>query len=71
MSLFVEHVLLGTSALMPEVEKLVKNHTLLLAKVSWDVIFTSFLFASAGCVSRAEPLSIAPFFCSILRKVQT
>lgn len=47
MSLFVEHVLLGTSALMPEVEKLVKNHTLLLAKVSWDVIFTSFLFASA------------------------
>uniref|UniRef100_A0A669PUC8 RING-type E3 ubiquitin transferase n=2 Tax=Phasianus colchicus TaxID=9054 RepID=A0A669PUC8_PHACC len=32
MSLFVEHVLLGTSALMPEVEKLVKNHTLLLAK---------------------------------------
>uniref|UniRef100_A0A803XU37 RING-type E3 ubiquitin transferase n=1 Tax=Meleagris gallopavo TaxID=9103 RepID=A0A803XU37_MELGA len=32
MSLFIEHVLLGTSALMPEVEKLVKNHTLLLAK---------------------------------------
>uniref|UniRef100_A0A8C2UJJ3 RING-type E3 ubiquitin transferase n=1 Tax=Coturnix japonica TaxID=93934 RepID=A0A8C2UJJ3_COTJA len=32
MSLFVEHVLLGTSALMPEVENIVKNHTLLLAK---------------------------------------
>jgi len=34
MSLFVEHVLLGTSALMPEVENIVKKHTLLLARVS-------------------------------------
>uniref|UniRef100_A0A8V1AN22 RING-type E3 ubiquitin transferase n=1 Tax=Gallus gallus TaxID=9031 RepID=A0A8V1AN22_CHICK len=32
MSLFVEHVLLGTSALMPEVENIVKKHTLLLAR---------------------------------------
>lgn len=34
MALFVEHVLLGIRALMPEFEGLVKKYTLLLAKVS-------------------------------------
>lgn len=33
--------------------------------------FTSFLSASADCVSRAEPFSVAPFFCSVLRRIQT
>lgn len=50
MSLFVEHVLFGINTLMPEFESLVKNYTLLLAKVSQDVIFIPSLCASADHV---------------------
>lgn len=38
MALFVEHVLLGIHAVMPEFEGLVRKYTLLLAKVSKAVI---------------------------------
>lgn len=38
MALFVEHVLLGIHAVMPEFESLVRKYTLLLAKVSKAVV---------------------------------
>lgn len=46
MALFVEHVLFGIRAVMPEFESLVQKYTLLLAKVSQAVI--SPLPSSAG-----------------------
>lgn len=77
MSLFVEHVLFGINTLMPEFESLVKKYTLLLAKVSQDVIFLSLpcVLLLIMCIlvygSRAESFSFALVFCSVFNRIQT
>lgn len=74
MALFVEHVLFGICAVMPEFEGLARKYTLLLAKVSQAVI--SPLPSSAGqgnsglrCCSCS--LGFVLSLCSVSSTIQT
>lgn len=76
MSLFIEHVLFGINALMPDFVDLVKKYTLLLAKVSEDVIsrlpcLLLLILRIFVLRIRAESLSFVLFLYSVFSTVQT